>query len=48
METYAERLQREELEVDFGFDRQIPEGNGRTKRVECEIQASIIFSLSSQ
>ena len=39
-------LQREELEMDSGFDRQVSEGDGRTKRRERKTQASVSPSLS--
>ena len=41
-------LQTETLEVDSGVDRQISEGNGRTKRRECETQASVSPSLPTE
>jgi len=41
-------LQREELEVDSGFDRQVSEGDGRIKRRERKTQASVSPSLSTQ
>ena len=48
MERSKSTLQREKLEVDSGFDRHVSEGDGRTKRRECETQASISPSLSTE